>query len=149
MSENELKGQIAARLTLARKSMPEQIESLKELFQARCESYNKERPERFPLFQFVPPDRVDAGKFAIVLATFEDAEAYGLSVCVGVHPNAAQFMTEVPKVDSRFLRFGADHDENGFFWRDLGDGERRSDTSIVTKSFIVLCDLLIDDAPAA
>ncbi len=149
MSENEPKGPIAERLILARKFMPEQIENLKELFQARCESYNKERPVQFPLFQFVPPDRVDAGKFAIVLETFEDSEAGGLSVCVGLHPNAAQFMTEVPRVDSRFLRFGAGHDDNGFFWQDLENGERRSDTSIVTKSFIVLCDLLIEDVRAA
>jgi hypothetical protein len=132
----------------ARELGPEQLQELKKALEERCESYNRSKSPELPVFRFVPAGRVDVGKFAIALYPFLGLNEYGLTVSVGLHPNAAQFMPEVPDIASLHLRLVARLDDNGFFWWNTASEVRRSNLSVATAAFAYLCELLEGDLPS-
>jgi hypothetical protein len=55
-------------------------------------------------------------------------------VIVGLHPNAQQFMAEVPNMPSSVRDYSASADETGFFWLNTEAGARSVVDHIVTDA---------------
>ena len=88
--------------------------------------------------------RLDAGKFSIELNPYAAIDSYTVRIFVGLHPNAAQFLAEVPNIPTREVRLNAAMDEDEFCWRD--EKENQLDANQVIKSAVeILCDLILED----
>jgi hypothetical protein len=80
---------------------------------------NEERLPGFPKFFYVPVNhRLDAGKFAIELSRYSAIDSYTVRILVGLHPNAAQFLAEVPNIRTQKKELKAAMDQTEFCWRD-------------------------------
>lgn len=131
---------------VARALGPGQRSKLLIHLKERCASYNVERPSGLPELRFVSSGRVDAGKYSIGVDSVEGLEDFRLRIAVGLRPNAGQFMDEVPDIapDVNILR--GEVDEEGFFWRNLADGEKKQNDQIVDEALEELSRLLAEDA---
>ncbi len=128
----------------ARAQSPQECEKLKRLLKQSADSYNAERPKGFPKFEFVPAGRLDAGKFAIQLQQDIRIDHFRLRIVIGLHPNAAQFMLEVPDIQSTVYDLRGYVDEEGFSW--VGpDGRRYDNQSIVDEAMQELSNFLTAD----
>ena len=103
----------------ARKAGPVQFDTLAALLRAKGDALNNESLPGFPKFKFVPVNhRLDSGKYAIELSPYAAFDSYSVRILAGLHPNAAQFMPEVPDIPTREQRLLASMDQDGFSWRD-------------------------------
>ena len=99
-----------------------------------------------PQFSFIPTNtRLEAGKFAIELQPLAGLDEYTVNVHVGLHPNAAQFLSLIPAVSTVSRNFRAIVDEIGFHWVDTNSGLQHSSEDIVGEALSALSDLLIAD----
>jgi hypothetical protein len=111
----------------AAKQASAEFEKIKEHLAKQADECNRQRPEGYPQFRYIPSGRLDAGKFAITLQPQILMKEYLLTVCIGWHPNAAQFVPDIeglPPIRSRIHRFQAHLDDAGFSWLDLQTGEK-------------------------
>ena len=103
----------------ARAVAPAQFEALAALLSARGDHLNDEKLPKFPPFKYVPVNhRLDAGKFSVELNPYAAIDSYAVRIFVGLHPNAAQFLAEIPNIPTREVRLNAAMDEDEFCWRD-------------------------------
>ena len=101
----------------ASKDAPVEFQKLGDLLRKRVEPINAHGRKEIQELRYVPgTPRVDAGKYALVVHRRELLDAFELDVTVGIHPNAAQFMDEVPETPTTCWHYRAATDENGFFW---------------------------------
>lgn len=129
---------------IARQAAPAEFEKLADLLRTRADIINAKRPSGMPVMQYVPINhRLDAGKYAIELDPLAGLRSYSLTVLVGLHPNAQQFMDKVPRIKTIKQTFTATTDEQGFAWRDA-HGNVRSPDQIVSDALNALVNLLIE-----
>ncbi len=106
---------------------------------------NSESLPGFPSFKFVPVNhRLDVGKYAIELSPYAALDSYSVTIRDGLHPNAAQFMAEVPEIPTREQRLIASVDQDGFSWRDPG-GQKCDANRGLDRAMETVCDLILED----
>jgi hypothetical protein len=109
----------------ARKDGPMQFDMLVALLKEKGDAINSEGLSGFPIFKFATVNhRLDAGKYAIELSPYAAADLYSVTIRAGLHPNAAQFMAEVPDIATSEQRLIASMDNDGFSWRDPAGRKR-------------------------
>ena len=129
----------------ARALAPSQFESLAALLSARGDRLNNEKLPKFPPFKYEPVNhRLDAGKFSIELNPYAAIDSYAVRIFVGLHPNAAQFLAEVPKIPTREVRLNAAMDRDEFCWRDE-KGNKLDASQVIEGAAEVLCGLILED----
>jgi TIR domain len=129
----------------ARKAGPTQFDTLAALLRAKGDLLNNESLSGFPEFKFVPVNhRLDAGKYAVELSPYAAFDSYSVTIRAGLHPNAAQFMAEVPDIRTREQRLIASMDQDGFSWRDSAGGKCDVDR-ILDRAIETVCDLILRD----
>lgn len=132
--------------TVAIQGAPEEFKKLATQLRDRGAAINQARPAQIPELRFAEVNhRLEAGKFAIELQPIAGLRDYIVRVIVGLHPNAYQFMAEVPNVPSSIRDYSASADETGFFWLDNETGMRPSADEIVADALESLTDLLAAD----
>jgi muconolactone delta-isomerase len=129
----------------ARKAGPTQFNTLAALLRAKGDVMNNESLSGFPNFKFVPVNhRLDAGKYTIELSPYEALDSYSVTIRAGLHPNAAQFMVEVPDIPTREHRLIASMDQDGFSWRDPA-GRQCDVNQLLDRAMETVCDLILED----
>jgi hypothetical protein len=142
LAQRQRQGELRRR---ARELAPAQFESLANQLEAKDDLLNAEKLERFPPFKYVPVNhRLDAGKFAIELSPYAGIDSYSVRILVGLHPNAAQFLVEVPNIPTREERLNAAIDEDEFCWLD-GNGHKRDVYQVLDNAVDALCNLILAD----
>jgi hypothetical protein len=132
--------------SIAIQRAPEELKTLDVLLRDRAAKINQQRPPQIPEMRLVEVNhRLEAGKFAIELRPTAGMRDYSLRVVVGLHPNAQQFMAELPDVQSSIRFYSACADEVGFFWVNSQTGARTAGEQIVTDALEGLSDLLAAD----
>ena len=131
---------------LARQAAPDKFAQLVELLRERGALINAQKPAEIQQqLHYQPVNHLlEAGKFAVQLQPLERLKEYSVTVLVGLHPNAAQFMAKLPTLKTRRWEFRAAADEDGFFWVD-GGGHRRAPHDIITDALDTLTNLLVAD----
>jgi hypothetical protein len=130
---------------VARKAGPAQFDALAALLRAKSEALNNENLSGFPSFKYVAVNhRLDAGKYAIELSPYATLDSYSVTVNTGLHPNAAQFMAELPDVPTHTQSLVASVDQQGFFWRDQ-DGRKCDGDRILEEAMELVCNLILED----
>jgi len=136
--------------TVARQRAPEEFQRLTTLLCDRAAAINQDRPAPIPELCFAEVNYwLKAGKFAIELQPIARMRDYAIRVVVGLHPNAHQFLAEVPNVPSSIRDYAACADETGFFWLDTQTGARSTAKQIVTDALEDLTDFLLADITAS
>lgn len=129
----------------ARKAGPVQFETLAALLRAKGDALNNKKLPGFPEFKYVPVNhRLDAGKYAIELTPYAALDSYSVMLLVGLHPNAAQFLVEVPDIPTRRARLNASMDQDGFCWRDA-QGIKCDINQVLDDAMEALCNLILED----
>jgi hypothetical protein len=129
----------------ARKAGLAQFDTLADLLRAKGDVLNNESVPGFPKFKFVPVNhRLDAGKYAIELSPYAALDSYSVTIRAGLHPNAAQFMVEVPDIPTREQRLIASVDQDGFSWRDP-EGRKCDVNHVLDRAMETICDLILED----
>ena len=130
----------------ARLKGPEEFEQMEQLFQERVELFNKsDKPKTVPDINYDSRRHLLDGKKFGVSIDILIGQVYELRVFVGLHPDAAQFMAELPDVEVTRWHLRASEDESGFFWYELNEGTKFSSEEIVDASIDALTDLLAAD----
>jgi hypothetical protein len=129
----------------ARKAGPTQFDTLAALLRAKGEAMNNENLPKFPTFKYAPVNhRLDAGKYAIELSPYAAFDSYSVIILAGLHPNAAQFLLEVPDIPTREQRLIASMDQDGFAWRDP-KGRKCAANTVIDQAMKTVCDLILED----
>ena len=130
---------------VVRKAGPVQFDTLAALLRAKGDTLNNKNLTGFPKFNYVPVNhRLDAGKYAIELTPYAGLDSYSVTIRAGLHPNAAQFMPEVPNIRTREQRLIASVDQDGFSWRDP-TGRKVDVNQILDHAMETICNLILDD----
>jgi hypothetical protein len=128
-----------------RNAGPAQFETLAEILRARGEALNNENLPGFPTFKYAPVNhRLDAGKYAIELSPYAAIDSYSVRIFAGLHPNAAQFMPEVPDIATHEQRLLASMDQDGFSWRDP-KGRKCDANMALDQAMKRVCNLILED----
>ena len=130
----------------ASKDSPVEFQKLEDLLRKRVEPINAHNREEIPHLRYIlGTSRVDAGKYALTLHRRELFDAFEVDVTVGIHPNAAQFMDEVPETPTTIRHYRAAMDENGFFWLSREMGAHCTPEQVIEPALNALVDLLLAD----
>jgi len=129
----------------ARKAGPTQFDTLCALLRARGDALNGEKLPGFPQFKYAQVNhRLDAGKYAIELLPYAAIDSFSVDLLVGLHPNAAQFLAEVPDIPTRRERLSASMDQDEFCWRD-SKGQKCDVNQVLENAMETLCSLILED----
>lgn len=129
----------------ARKAGPAQFDTLAALLRTRGDALNNDNLPRFPKFNYVAVNhRLDAGKYAVELSPYAAIDSYSVTIRAGIHPNAAQFMAEVPDIPTREQRLIASMDQDGFSWRNP-KGQKCDVNRVLDRALETVCDLILED----
>ena len=135
----------AALRQAATKAGPVQFDALAALLRSKGDGFNNENLPGFPDFKYLQVSRrLEAGKYAIELNPISTADSYCVRIHVGLHPNAHQFLDEIPEIEPREIRLDASITRDGFRWRD-GDGRECDANRIIDHAMEWLCDLMLAD----
>src|SRR5262249_1440437 len=97
----------------ARKAAPAQFATMACLLRTKGDVLNSEHLPGFPELKYVAVNhRLDAAKFAIELSPYAALDTYSVRVLIGLHPNAAQFLPELPDIPTREQRLYAAMDQD-------------------------------------
>lgn len=129
----------------ARKAGPTQFDTLCALLRGRGDALNGEKLLGFPQFKYAQVNhRLDAGKYAIELLPYAGIDSFSVDLLVGLQPNAAQFLAEVPDIPTRRERLSASMDQDGFCWRD-SNGQKCDVNQVLEDAMETLCSLILED----
>lgn len=133
----------------ARVAAPDELVRIETILRERGTAINASDVPGLPRLEFVKSpttrvanSRLDAGKFAIELQPYEQLRQFTVTVIVGLHPNAAQFLVSIPRIPSKTSTYRAAADDDGFFWTDTKRGGRFLAEEIVDHALDGLCELL-------
>lgn len=126
---------------------PSELQKIEEQLSERCATINADvNVTELSLLPQLRYDKsshwLEAGKYAAALQLSEGYDPFRFRLVVGLHPNAHQFMAEIPDVPSMVWTFFAKADEKGFFWLDAETETRWRNEEIVDKALECLSDLL-------
>lgn len=129
----------------ARKAGPAQFETLAALLSAKGNVLNNENLPGVPKFRYMPVNhRLEVGKYAIELSPYAASDSYMVTVRAGLHPNANQFLAEVPDIPTREQRLTASVDQDGFWWRDI-DGHKCNPEQVLDEALEAVWELILAD----
>lgn len=134
----------------ARAAAPLELARVEAILKERGAAINASNVPRLPRLAFVKSapsgtvsnSRLEAGKFAVELQPYQQLRQFTLTVIVGLHQNAAQFMISLPNIRSRNSTYLAAADDEGFFWTDTQHGGRFMPEQIVDEALERLRALL-------